>query len=284
MKKLYLDRTEVHDGVFIKDAEIIPAGTTIYSMSVKDRNAEYEKYADEYDINFIFDDDIPLIDFYTIPQVDIVATDSQGGFFGTIGQTTDLKSNAPICYIDKDRNCYLIAENGKDFLKCAPMWRNSLKEYNGVTFYNSKSDAAEVVEIIDWNWINNRTQMDRGRSLLQRCIKQGFSIASISMVTQIPEQEIQDFLDNDNYSFNDKRKEDHLIVFLNLFCYEKPEEDKYYKMLLESLTQHFHVSTQAIANYIGISVDELSSFESSIRKDMIEKNIARLFNTFAKKV
>ena len=41
-------------------------------------------------------------------------------------------------------------------------------------------------------------QMDSGRSLLQRCIKQGFSIASISMVTQIPEQEIQQFLDNDN--------------------------------------------------------------------------------------
>ena len=114
-------------------------------------------------------------------------------------------------------------------------------------------------------------QTDSGRSLLQRCIEQGFSLASISMVTQIPEQEIQQFLDNDNYRFNDKEKENCLSVFLRQLCYKKDE--KYYKMLLESLTQCFHVSPQAIANYIGISVDELTSFESSLRKDMIEKNI-----------
>ena len=125
-------------------------------------------------------------------------------------------------------------------------------------------------------------QMDSGRSLLQRCIKQGFSLVSVSRVTQIPEQEIQQFLDNDNYQFNDKEKENCLMVFLMQLCYEKPEDDKYYKMQLESLTQYFNVSTQTIANYIGISVDELLSFESSLRKDMIEKKIAHLFNTFVR--
>lgn len=156
MKKLYLDQTEANEcmSIFIKGAEIIPAGTTIYSMSVKDKNAEYDRYADEYDIHFIFDDDIPHIDFYTIPQVDIMATDSQGGFLGTIGQTTDFKSDAQICYIDNDRNCYLIAENGQDFLKCVPRWRNCLKEYDGVMFYNSKSDAEKAVEFVDWEKIN----------------------------------------------------------------------------------------------------------------------------------
>lgn len=153
MKKLYLDETQAHEcmSLFIKDAEIIHAGTTIYSMSVKEKNEEYERYADEYDIHFIFDDDIPHIDFYTVPQVDIMATDSQGGFIGTIGQMTDFESDAQICYIDNDRKCFLIAENAKDFLKCAPMWKSSLKEYNGVTFYNSKSDAEKAVEFIDSN-------------------------------------------------------------------------------------------------------------------------------------
>ena len=152
MKKLFLDQTEANEymSIFIKGAEIIRAGTTIYSMSVKDKNAEYERYADEYDIHFIFDDDIPQINFYTIPQVDIMATDSQGGFIGTIGQMTDLESDAQICYIDNERNCYLIAENAKDFIKCAPIWRNCLKDYNGITFYNSKSDAEKVVEFVDW--------------------------------------------------------------------------------------------------------------------------------------
>ena len=104
-------------------------------------------------------------------------------------------------------------------------------------------------------------QMDSGRDLLKRCIKQGFSIASISMVTQIPEQEIQQFLDNDNYRLSDRDKENCLMVFLMQLCYEKPEDDKYYKVLIESLTQYFGVSSQAIANYIGISVDELLSIK-----------------------
>lgn len=124
--------------------------------------------------------------------------------------------------------------------------------------------------------------MDSGRSLLRRCIEQGFSLASISMVTQIPEHELQQFLDNDKYWFDDKEKENCLMVFLMQICYGKPEDDLYYKMLLESLTQRFQVSPQAIANYIGIRFDELLSFESSSRKDMIEKNIAHLFNAFVR--
>ena len=153
MRKLYLDETEPHEcmAIFMKDVEIIHAGTTIYSMPVKDKNAEYERYANEYDIHFIFDDDIPHIDFYTIPQVDIMATDSQGGFIGTIGQMSDLESDASICYIDNKRNCYLIVEKAKDFLKCVPMWKMCLKEYNGVTFYNSKSEAEKVIEFLNLN-------------------------------------------------------------------------------------------------------------------------------------
>lgn len=169
MRKLYLDETEAHEcmSIFMKDAEIIRAGTTVYSMPVKEKNAEYEKFADEYDIYFIFDDDIPRVDFYTIPQVDIMATDSQGGFIGTIGQMTDLEGDAPICYIDHERNCYLAAENAKDFIKCAPIWKNCLKEYHGVTFYQSKSDAEKVVEFIDRN--------DIGKSLVRYATKEDVS-------------------------------------------------------------------------------------------------------------
>ena len=98
MKKVYFDETEAHEcmSLFIKDVEIIHAGTTVYSMPATHKNSEYKKFADEYDIHFIFDDDIPQINFYTIPQIDIMATDSQGGFIGTIGQMTDLESDAQI--------------------------------------------------------------------------------------------------------------------------------------------------------------------------------------------
>lgn len=63
------------------------------------------------------EDATPSVDFYTVPQVDIIATDSVGGFIGSIGQTFDIESDAPICYIIKDLESFIIAENGKDFLQ-----------------------------------------------------------------------------------------------------------------------------------------------------------------------
>lgn len=150
-KKRYLDVTELKEctSVWIKDVEIICAGTTEYSISVRHRNNEYEGYAKEYDICFIFDDNIPVIPFYTIPQVDIFATDSEGGYLGTIGQMSDLESEAPICYISKDKRCYIVAENGTGFLKNATSWRDNLKDYEGVVFYDSKDAAMLEREFIN---------------------------------------------------------------------------------------------------------------------------------------
>lgn len=42
-------------------------------MDVTDKNQEYQRYAKDYDIQFIFDDNIPNIEFYTVPQVDVMA-------------------------------------------------------------------------------------------------------------------------------------------------------------------------------------------------------------------
>ena len=151
MKQLYLDKTESEMcvSVFVKDAEVIPAGATISSMSVKDKNAEYQRYAEEYDIHFIFDDGIPQVRFYTVPQVDIVATDSDGGFIGMVGQHFDLRSDAPVCYIDRGRKCYLIASRGREFVERAPVWKHNLTEYDGVRFYSSKKDAEKENEFVE---------------------------------------------------------------------------------------------------------------------------------------
>ena len=143
-KKVYLDAIEAGcTSVWMKDTEIIQAGTTVYSMSVKHKNEEYERFAKEYDIHFIFEDNIPVIDFYTIPRVDIFATDSNGGYVGTVGKTTDLESDAPICYIDKNKSCYLITEKGTEFLKSVSSWRENLITYEEIEFYNSKEDAMQ---------------------------------------------------------------------------------------------------------------------------------------------
>jgi len=151
MRKVYLDRTELTGAINVNlyDTEVIPAGTTIYPMSVNDKNEEYQKYANDYDIQFIFDDDIPHLKFYTVPYVDIMAKDSKGGFFGTVGQQCNLESDAPICYINKDLECLIISENGEDFLRNIGTWQDNLKPYDKITVYRSKAEAEMELEFIE---------------------------------------------------------------------------------------------------------------------------------------
>lgn len=156
-RKVYLDMTEEIKciSVFVKDAEVIQTGATVYSMSVKDKNAEYQRFADEYDIYFIFDDDIPKINFYTVPRVDIMAVDSCGGYIGTVGETCDLDSGAPICYIDKDMKCFLVAENFRSFLEKAKLWKTQLELYNEIKVFRSKAEAEEEYAFFDRNLFFN---------------------------------------------------------------------------------------------------------------------------------
>lgn len=40
----------------------------------------YTMLADLYDIRFIFESNIPIVNFYTVPRIDIFATDSNNGY------------------------------------------------------------------------------------------------------------------------------------------------------------------------------------------------------------
>lgn len=151
MKKIYLDMTRATMciGAVVADAEVIPAGAVLSSMPVKHKNDEYERYAREYDIHFIFDDEAPEVDFYTIPMVELFATDSEGGYIGSVGQATDLQKEIPICYIDKEQNCFLIADNGKEFLEKVTHWRLQLRPYADIEFYGSLEEAHQKYEFLD---------------------------------------------------------------------------------------------------------------------------------------
>lgn len=154
MRKVYLDRTEITRGIAVdvEDTEVILAGTTMFPMSAHDKNEEYQKFASDYDIQFIFDDDIPDLEFFTVPHVDIMAKDSKGGFIGTVYQQCDLESDArPICYINRDLECLIISENSKDFLSNVGTWQDNLKPYDKITIYRSKAEAEMELEFIDGN-------------------------------------------------------------------------------------------------------------------------------------
>lgn len=150
-RKLYMDMTENHGctSVYIKGAEIIQAGVTVYSMPVSLRNEEYRKLADLYDLHFIFDDMNVAVDFYTIPRIDIMAVDSQNGYIATIGEMSGIDSDAPICYIDQDQNVFLIAENARALIVDAANWQTDRRPYDGVRFFRTREEAQEVYEFLD---------------------------------------------------------------------------------------------------------------------------------------
>lgn len=149
MKK-YIDMEEWKcTSVFIKDVDIVAAGNTVYSMQIKDKNDEYQEIAKKYDVHFIFDDNIPQIDFYTIPYIDIMATDSFGGYIGTIGEVSSFESRAPICYISKEKQCYMVAGNFKEFMKHLDSWKNQMALEETIVFYKTKSEAKAANEFLD---------------------------------------------------------------------------------------------------------------------------------------
>ena len=151
MRKVYLDTVSTNRciGVLLEDAEIVLAGAPIYAMPVNLKNSEYQRFAEEYDIHFIFRDAVPQVDFYTVPLVEIFAADSFGGYFGSVGHQVDLQENIPICYIDADKNCYLVAETGNEFLKNAHCWKKTLKPISDIEFFESFEAARNKYEFFD---------------------------------------------------------------------------------------------------------------------------------------
>lgn len=143
-KKLYFDMTDPENSgtmAMVKGAEVILAGTTVYSMPVSDKNPEYDHLASEQDIHFIFDDCVPEVAFYTIPYIDIFAHDSKGGLLGTVNGITDIKSDKQIIYIDAERRCYVAGQTLKHFLSKGKHWRDSMKMWKKIQFYASAEEA-----------------------------------------------------------------------------------------------------------------------------------------------
>lgn len=157
MKKLYVDMSEIKGGFGIADeddTEILMSGVIIESMPIEERNEnikEYLKYKEKYDIRFIFDDDIPNISFFTIPEFYIIASDSDGGYIGGIGIDFELWDSNPIYYISSELKCYLINKSSKKFMKSPRGWRSSLMPCDKITIYKSKAEAEKYVNFLDIN-------------------------------------------------------------------------------------------------------------------------------------
>ena len=152
----YLDMTQTAGCVAIipeNGETVVLTGVSVYSMplSVKRKESEiYDDFAQKYGIHFIFDDCIPEIDFYAIPKIEIAATDNDGGFIASMGESFSLRDSVPLVYISADQKTYLITADSSKFLSIASEWKEKLTPYNGVALYASKEDARKDYPIIDF--------------------------------------------------------------------------------------------------------------------------------------
>lgn len=145
----YLDMTDQQNActsIFMKDIKMIPAGTTVYAMPVSDKNPEYDLLAADYDIHFIFDDDIPEVSFYAVPRIDIFATVSDGGYLATYGEITDLESNARILYISKDMEVRIAAAHLRKLLSTKKSWKGSMQKTKMVKLYSSREETMQHLQ------------------------------------------------------------------------------------------------------------------------------------------
>ena len=149
-----LTKTEGCIGILPENGEtIVLTGVSVNSMplSVKQREgALYADFANKYGIHFIFDDDIPEIDFYSVPRLDIGARDNDGGFIASVSESFSLSDSICLVYISPDRKCYMLTKDATEFLSIVSDWRGRLTPYDGVTLYPNKDKAREEYEIIDF--------------------------------------------------------------------------------------------------------------------------------------
>lgn len=152
----YMDMTKAKGcfGVIPENGEtIVFTGVSINSMPISVKRKEgklYADFAEKYGIHFIFDDDIPDINFYSVPRLDIGAKDDAGGFIASVIEPFSLSDPISLVYISQDMHCYLITKDATEFLSIVSEWKSRLVPFEGVMLYTSKEKAKQEYEIIDF--------------------------------------------------------------------------------------------------------------------------------------
>ena len=115
----------------------------INAMPIRHKKDVLQRYSEALDIQFIFEDQIPWVDFYAVPYLEVIATDSNGGWIGTLGE------DAPVVYVDRNRKCWQIAENIPLFSAICPDWKRNMTPYNGLKIYASLEAAKADLEFME---------------------------------------------------------------------------------------------------------------------------------------
>lgn len=154
MRTVYYDMNDITAGavgVFMRDAKVLPAGVTVSAESAKARQdaAVMQAYAQfaEKDVHFIFRDDVPEINFYSVPRLDVFARTADG-LLATLCDSSDAEGEAPIVLISHDLHAYRAAKNMMDLLT-STNWKDGVGEETEVKLFASRGAAEAELEFIE---------------------------------------------------------------------------------------------------------------------------------------
>lgn len=132
--------------VIVDGVAVSPAGTTVYAMPVSDRNSEYVRIEEKYGLHFIFEDNIPKLDFYAVPLFDVMAVDDHGGFLGMVGGRCNLDDDRPIIYVSERMEAFELTFTAREFLTNISEWNVGMKPSNALAIFSCKEDAEQVFD------------------------------------------------------------------------------------------------------------------------------------------
>ena len=153
MRTIYIDYGEVSQsgplGIFSCEVQILYAGTVLHTEQAKVRAEvpQYQEMAERAGVFFFFEDeDIPNAPFFTVPYMELVARDRDGGWYGRAESIGD-----GVYCVTPDGAVFLVSEGMERFSgrllageEVRELWEPALE----LTVYPSKTAAAQVVELV----------------------------------------------------------------------------------------------------------------------------------------
>lgn len=146
-----------HYVFFASNKTPVFTGVTLHSMYFSPRylNSEQETIdtlARDHHI-FLHLDPQTVFDFYTVPHVEVFASDGEGGYLVSQGNGFSFDSEDPIYYISKEKRCYLVAKSGTNLLGKKTLWKHSLIPADKtIEIFATQEDAEKKYDIHDFKY------------------------------------------------------------------------------------------------------------------------------------
>ena len=151
----YFDRQGLDGtGVIFNGKSVVFTGISIHTEPDQYRENDALTPFSKEAFHFFFDDDVPNLNFYAVPELCIIGYDSTGGYFATTAEDFSFQDNSPLFYVSAENRVYSIKGESSQLLTGQYHWRENLEPSDDVKIYPSKLMAEKEFDIHDADEIN----------------------------------------------------------------------------------------------------------------------------------